>query len=478
MKILKYLTIVIVAVSLFTGCTKKFEEYNDNIDSPPTISSDLQIGYIVSGMANTLYSTFNGCETGMSWVQHEGMIQYNDPERYKPRVTTIDGMWNNFYIYASNANSMYKLATTEGNKLNQGVALVLKAYSFSVLTDVYGSIPYTEALLLEEGITKPKFDSQQVVYAGILSTLDEAVVLLNSGQGSIDSTFDVLFHGDSSKWIRFANSLKFRSLMRISAKQAPGTQLQALVDGGKLINSNDNEAKLQYLANSPNANPLYETIVEGGRAEHKLNKTFVDYLVDTNDPRLESYAQEAENGGYVGKPSGYAATPVTGFDYKDVSSFGTRYLEATAPGYFISYSEMLFLMAEAAKKGYISGGDTAAKTYYEAGILNSFVDNGVPSTSLAPYLTQAAIAYNPTNALRQISEQKWIVLFSQGFEAWAEWRRMPYPALTPAIDGFINQIPSRYQYPSNEALLNAANYQSAIASQGQDAFTTKVWWMP
>jgi hypothetical protein len=133
-------------------------------------------------------------------------------------------------------------------------------------------------------------------------------------------------------------------------------------------------------------------------------------------------------------------------------------------------------MAEAAKKGYISGGDGAAKTYYDEAVRNSFADNGLAARADG-YLGLNVVAYNPSIALEQIGRQKWIALFSQGFEAWTEWRRTGLPVLTPAQDGYINQIPSRLRYESNETSINGTNYKAAVAQQGPDELTTKIWWM-
>ncbi|MGQ8336041.1 SusD/RagB family nutrient-binding outer membrane lipoprotein [Sunxiuqinia sp. A32] len=478
MKIIKYILISLITATLFVGCDQNFEEINANVDDPIIIPSSMIIGTSVRSMANELYSTFNGLEHGETWVQHVSMVQYNDPERYKPRVSTMDNLWNVFYTAASNANQMYLLAEDEGNDVNKGIALVIKAYCFAQLTDFYGDVPYTEALLgASEGNFTPVYDTQEVVYDGVVSLLDQAMPLLASGNGTTDSSMDILYEGDASKWMKFAASLKFRSLMRISAKKDVSSALQSLVNSGNLFSSNDDEAKVVYLSASPNANPIFETIVDGGRGEFKLAQTLVDRLIATSDPRLEVYAQPAVNTDtYVGKPSGYEESPLEGYGYDDVSSIGEKYLEATLPGYFLSYTELLFLMAEAAQKGYISGGAAAVQGYYEAGIQNSLSENGVGG-EFATYNSLGGIKFDSGRALEQIGTQKWTALFCQGFEAWTEWRRTGYPVLTPAADGFISEIPSRLRYESTEVSINGVNYKAAVAQQGADELTTPIWWM-
>ncbi len=483
MKLLKYISIVLVVFAVFTSCEKNFEDINANVDDPATVPSSMLIGTALRDVVNELYSTFNGLEHGETWIQHISMVQYNDPERYKPRTNTMDNLWARIYTSASQANQMQLLALEEGNSVNQGIALTIKAMCFLYLTDFYGDIPFSEALKgPSEGEFTPAYDSQADVYAGVLTMLDEAMTFLNTGEGATDPNMDIMYAGDASKWLKFATSLKFRAVMRMSGKMSDSEVtglLQPLVNSGNLFESNDDEAKVVYLSESPEANPIYETIVAGGRAEFKLAQTFVDHLKATSDPRLAVYAQPAvATGEYVGKPSGFEESPLPGYGYDDVSAIGTFYLEATSPGYFLSYTELLFLMAEAAKQGWISGGETAAQEYYEAAILNSLTENGV-GDSYASFIALGGIAYNSGDALKQIGTQKWAALFCQGWEAWTEWRRVGYPVLTPAADGYINEIPSRLEYESNEVSINGPNYQAAVTALGGDGdeLTTPVWWM-
>lgn len=477
MKNIKYIFLTFIITASLIGCEKDFEKINENTDDPVVVPSSMIIGTVVRDAMNELYSTFNGSEIGENWSQHNSLIQYNAPDRYIPRVGSMDAMWNVFYRSASNANQMELLAVAEGNKTNQGVAKVLKAYCFHVITDLFGACPYTEALQgPSTGNFTPAYDDQETVYNGILTLLDEAMPLIASGEGEIDPNMDIMYQGDASKWLKFAYSLKFRALMRISGVRDVSADLQAIYNSGYLFASNADEAKLVYTAASPEANPIFETVVGGARGEHMLSATFVNALVANSDPRLPVMAQEAKNGGYVGKPNGYEESPLAGFGYDDVSAIGAKYLEATAPGYFLSYSELLFLIAEAAKKGYISGGDATAQSYYEAGILNSLTENSVAS-GYSAYIAIPFVAYNATDALEQIGFQKWIVLFCQGFEAWTEYRRTGYPDLTPAAQAVYDEIPSRLKYESTEVSVNGPNYKAAIEKQGPDELTTKIWWM-
>lgn len=469
MKRFKITLFLVASLLLIVSCDKDFEEINQDPNNPTAVPAHLLMVNAIFVAQNQMYSTFVGGDMGSCWAQQMAKVQYNDEARYQPRPGIIGGIWSTFYsAVIADANSMYKLAEAEGNNNLMAVALTLQAYGYHVLTDMYGDIPFSEALRTEDGILLPKYDSQADVYTGILAMLTQANGLYGSGE--IDASSDIMYAGDASKWQKFTNSLKFRALMRISGKVGVAGDLQALVNAGNMFASNDDEAKIIYQSASPNANPLFETIVFGTRGEFKVNSLMIDdNMVPNNDPRLSQYAALNDGGIYRGKPSGFSDVPNATYNYTNVSALGDFLLRPEAPGYFMSFSELNFLMAEAAQKGYISG---SASSYYEAGITASFDANEVVDNG---YI--AANALSSGTALQQIAEQNWLALFPQGVESWTEQRRTGYPVLTPAAEGSISQIPSRYYYPSVESSINATNYNAAVAAQGADNLTTPVWWM-
>jgi len=471
MKIKKYLFYTVFSVGIF-GCDSGFEKVNTNPNSPTTVPSNLLIPDIIRVAMNTSYSTFNGGDMGSCWAQHWSKVQYNDEERYSPRESQIEFVWDTYYAdVISGAKSMEVIATAEGNDYTRGIALTMQAYGFGVLTDLYGDIPFSNALKAEAGNTAPSYDTQEDVYDGILAMLDDADEAFD-GEGSIDAVFDIMYAGDVSKWQKFANSLKFRCLMRISGVRDVSSDLAALVSR-PMFTSNDDEAKLVYLETQPNANPIYETIVFGNRNEFKVSDILVNTLDGLGDPRLEVYAQLNDADEYVGKPAGIADVPSDAWNYNNVSAVGEAYLAPNAPAYLLSYSELQFLMAEAAENDLITGD---AETFYNAGIAASMEANGI--ADFAAYMSNPEVIYSSGTSDLQIGTQKWLALFCQGFEAWTEWRRTNFPVLIPAQDPInITEIPSRYRYPATEQTTNKVNYTAAVASQGPNNLTTKIWWM-
>ena len=469
MKRFKITLILFAALLVVSSCDKDFEEINQDPNNPISLPSHLIMPTAIRNAVNNMYSTFVGGDMGSCWSQQFAKVQYNDEARYIPRQSVIASTWRVFYANViSQADAMYKLAEAEENNNMMGVALVIQAHGYSILTDLYGDVPFSEAINTDQGIIAPAYDEQEGVYSGIIDMLTRASALLGTG-GTIDSGSDILYGGDAGLWEKFANSIKFRALMRISDVQPVGPQLQALVNGGNMFSSNADEAKLIYLSADPNANPLYETIVFGTRGEWKVNSFLVDMMSGKSDPRLPQYAQKQEDGIYRGKPSGLINVPSTEYNYTNVSAIGEFYLQPETPGYYMSNAELHFLMAEAAQKGLISG---SASAHYEAGMTASFEANEVDGSA---YI--AANALGTLNPLQQIGNEKWLALFAQGLESWIEQKRTGYPVLTPALEGDINEIPSRLNYPEIEQSINAASYSDAVASQGADNLTTPIWWM-
>ena len=457
----------------FGGCDKGFEELNTNPNEPVTVASGLLTADVVRIASNTIYSTFIGGDMGACWSQQLAKVQYNNEARYIPRESILESTWKSLYTdVIEGAKNMEDVAIEEGNDAMQAVGLIMQAYGYSLLTDMYGSIPFSEALQPEATLT-PKYDTQEQVYTGILAMLDQANTLLAAGNGAILASSDILYGGDAAKWQKFANSLKFRSLMRISAKTDVSAALQDIASNRSVFGSNADEAKVMYLGADPNANPMFETIVFGNRAEWKVNSVLVEMLEGLNDPRLSVYAQPNADGEYRGKPSGYAVIP-DDWNFANVSAIGESFLAAEAPGYFMSYAELQFLMAEAAEKGYISGN---AASFYNAGVKANFDAHGI-SADFDAYIAQASVAYDSANAMELIGNQKWLALFCQGVESWTEQRRTGYPVLELAIDPApgVTTIPARYTYPDIEQSVNADNYNAAVAGN-PDLLITKVWWM-
>lgn len=472
---MKKISILFVALIglLSASCDKDFETINMDPNNPTVVPAHLLLGNIIRINQNAIYGMQQGGDMGMCWSQQVSKVQYNDEERYIPRRAAIDAIWNTLYSSViSDAKSMYSLAEAEGNTNLMGISLVLQANAFQILTDLYGPIPFSQACNVT--ILKPAYDSQEVVYNGILSLLTQADAKFATGSGSVPASSDLIYGGNMTKWRKLANSLKLKALMRVSdVRPSVGAEIQALVSAGNLMSSNSDSAQLTYLAAQPDANPIYETVVFGARFEYKVSSVMINMLQSTSDPRLAVYAKKntLATPAYVGNIPGQENSG----SYGAFSSLGTLYQSATLPGVILSNAQVQFLLAEAAVKSYISGDATA---YLTKGIQSSFDFNGINSPA---YISQIESTFGTSStALKKevIGKQTWLALYGQGFEAWTEWRRTGYPALSPVVNAAVAAVPSRLFYPSTEISLNRDNYTAASATlTGGDSLTAPLWWM-
>jgi len=361
---------------------------------------------------------------------------------------------------------------------------IMNCFLYSQLTDMWNDVPYSEAIRLEEGFDKPKYDTQESIYTdpetGILAVLKKSATTLENTNQSIRG--DVMFNNDLDKWVRFANSLRLRYLMRISKRLTDYSEIQALATSGKLMQSNADNAVVPYLAAAPNQFPFYLSSV-GGLVEHVMTQTVDSVLTLWDDPRVAVLYKPVANGlandttYYRGIQNGQTNETVSaqGIGVDDLSVFGSIFRDVPdgVDAQFMQYAEVQFALAEAREREYITSG--TAQQYYENGITASFAyyETEVP----ADYFTRTAIALDGTDNLTKIMTQKWLSLINIGHEAWFNIRRTGIPSITAGPDA-VNEgrYPVRYLYPESEQATNAANYQEAVSRIGGDNINSKGWW--
>ncbi|WPP51475.1 SusD/RagB family nutrient-binding outer membrane lipoprotein [Catalinimonas niigatensis] len=384
------------------------------------------------------------------------------------------------------------------------MARIWRAYAFMVLTDSYGDVPYTEAGLgYLEGIVTPVYDTQEAVYNSILSELEAAAAALDASRS--ETSRDILYGGDITKWKQLGNSLLLRAAMRLS-KVNPGSAADyvARAVAGGLMQSNEDNAVLRHSANFPN--PIGNQLNGGQSGFFYLAEDFVDYLQENNDPRLASIAVRyvgAQSGVdhnettadrspevQIGMPLGYDNTTVSEavtadnlsslYDYSQLDR--TRMGGAQAPTFFVTYAQTQLLLAEAAARNWTQGN---AANLYNSGIrahMEQLADYGA-NTAIAESEVNAYLQAHPFvegEALEQINTQYWVASFLNGPEAWANFRRSGYPELTPnpfpGSDLQTEEFIRRLTYPDAELNVNDDHVQQAIGRQGPDILDTRVWW--
>lgn len=461
------------------GCDDGLTEANENPNAPTDVAAQFLLPQSIRGAVEQTFGAGQMLSHTSIWPQHAVEIQYPDEEQGNVRQDRMQGYWDGYYAGAlKDVQIVIEKGVDAGQPNIEAVGRIWKSWIFHVVTDLWGDVPYSQALQGEEGISAPAYDSQQEIYQALLQTLADAAGALQADGGGFGAG-DILYNNDFTKWMRFANSLRMRLAMRMADvdEAAARTAFVEAYNAGALM-SNDDNAMLRW-PGAPYENVLFEDWQ--GRDDHGISATLVDTLKSLNDPRLALYAEPAaEDGEYRGLANGVANPPLSLAWYSRIGDFW-RADGSSTPTPLLTYSEVLFMAAEAAQRGWI-GGDPAA--LYEAAIRANMNQYDAWSPAHAPtdaeidaYLAQPEVGYDPARGLRQIQLQAWISLYMNGSEAWAHWRRTGVPDLAMGPDLALSRIPVRFAYPDLEQSLNASNLSAALARQGGGLdLVTPVWW--
>lgn len=479
---------VMLLTMFLLGCTGDFEEINTNPNNPLTTTPNLLLTGVERDMMTELLNEAWGI--GNIVIQQTAKNQFVNEDRYL--WNELNRMWNAVYDNMRDVNNIFIQAEETKQPNYRGVALVLKSWMFSLATDCYGDVPYSDASQGNTGILFPTYDAQADIYNGILSDLSEANTILGL---ATNVTGDLIYGGDVKKWQKLANSLRLRYLMRISDRIDVSADMNAILSDPTtypIFESNGDHAVYTYLSSSPNQFPLFSTRI-GSFNEFRASKTMVDFLENLSDPRLFVFFRPTpatevtpltSDDEYDGIPNGLddviAQTYNGGQQYQ--ARIGPLFYESAnspeglqvAKGVIMTYPELQFLLAEASEKGLIVG---SAEQYYLNGVNSSFQYYGTDVDD--SYFLQDEVAYTGTSTqkLEKIGNQKWVASYFQGLEAWFDWRRTGYPMLQPSVDNQNDdRIPVRFIFPRIEQSLNSVNREAAVARQGSDDINTRVWW--
>ncbi|MCT4586900.1 MAG: SusD/RagB family nutrient-binding outer membrane lipoprotein [Carboxylicivirga sp.] len=399
-------------------------------------------------------------------------------------VESISPWWDVTYNTMRHANIV--LEAGEGYENHKGAALVIKSYVFYVLTSLYGDIPYSEAGQGMEGSYFPKYDTQEEVFKGLITDLEQANSLL--GTGTINMTADILYDGDVLKWKKFANSLLIRVLMAQSSQVNPSVKLQAIIDNPETYPIFEDYTDQPTFKYSSSVDFEYSGWLESTYA----CKTYVDIVKGLGDERIKTAASLSVNGSeYIGAPQ--ATNDLIEAD--DVSLQSSLILDNRTHPFvqtvWMQTAELQLLLAEAVEKGYLSGGSDVAEAYYQAGIKSSYeyqkslndkvVEAGLMMEPMddfnESYYLKPEVAFtSETEAnLTKINTQMYIALFND-MEMYFYQRRTVTPELVVGVlHRNEGRPPVRFIYPESEKSLNTDAYEEAIRRQGADDVNTKMW---
>lgn len=494
---MKKLTILFLSASMIVGvgCKKNWIDVNSNPNSATNTTPELVLPTALNAAAAmqiTGYTFISGW-MGQWAVSGSYAPSNNDFTTYKQTTDFGGGLWAGIYDNLEDIHYVEVQGKLQNKPFYEAAGKILKAYEYQQLVDMFNNVPYTDAL---NGTTNilPKYDNGQAIYDSLVAGLDAAIDLMKRSDAVSTSSSDILFGGNTNNWIKFANTLRLRFLLRQSEKTDRATYIQNELTKVKAEPFLDVDAGVNpgYVNTDGKMNPFYDFAYNSAGTYTqdfwRANQYAIQFYKDNNDPRLTLVYQGTQSpaglyqGNYIGQQTGAYVGSAS-------SRFGPGVLKSyNQPAILMSASESYFDQAEAILRGWLPGGDAGAKAAYEAGVLASFKYLGVPNatSAAAAYVSQAgnknttwAATTSFAEKLALIIRQKWAALNTvTPFEIWADYRRLHLPAdipLTqnPAYD--VLAIPVRILYPTSEYSTNAEN----VGAQGNiNQHTSKIWWMP
>ncbi|MFM7839576.1 MAG: SusD/RagB family nutrient-binding outer membrane lipoprotein [Chitinophagaceae bacterium] len=497
-----FLTLIVAIIG--TGCKKSFLDVNTNPNALPTATP----AFVISNAINQTASGMVGVnELGMfwsgHWTQSNGYILATTLFKYE--FTNNDfNYWDGTYDNLGDYKYVLDNAANYDQQYLIGPAKIMMAYQFQKLVDLYGNIPFSEALKGVE-ILAPKFDEQKSVYAGLITWLDGAIAdcKTNSNFASQYAPSDIVFKGNLTKWIKFANSLKLRILVKQSRVAGfEGTMTteinKILAEGTGLIEGEDVGSNPGYVAQPGQTNPYYSAYGYNEVGARTGNNNFpraTEFIVEKLKTNADTFrlkricyapGNEGATPGVSAKPeiaANYIGVPFganAGFLPGATCAIGPVFIikgQLSRPVVLLTAAEVQFCLAEAKQR--LSGVNlpNTAQKYYEEGVRQNFRSLGA-DLSKATQLLTSGIADNDwaasTDKLKAIAYQKWFALgYYNGLEAWSEYRKNNYPN-TPQSKNYLGpERPLRLYYPGTEAGSNGANVdaQGAINPLG-----TRIFW--
>jgi hypothetical protein len=480
-QIQKIIGLLTISSLLFVSCeTVDFGDENLN----PNAISKANTGALITGAMRNIPGIVSSVNP-LLLSQQVSEITYNEDSCYETIQWNFDGFYSGplmdlqTVININNSENAADYSSSGSVGMQKGVSHLLRVYMLQAMTNMWGAIPYSEALQGVD-VLKPSFDDQSAVYAGLMTEIDAALGFLDGGGLS----GDFMFNGNAAKWAQFGNTMKMVMALRMADADPSAAEaaFKSAVAGGVLTSNADN-IHYPYTTSDDNDSPWQDRFQS--REDFAASDVMVDHLFAMSDPRLAKYAAPVveangdtskidyvEYGGqtYAGMPYGVLSPGILQTKISFLPS-SVIYDGTAAGGMLYNYAQVCFSYAEAHLRGW-TGLPGSAQLWYEYGIAASHAQWGVSTADAVAYLGTIAPV-----SMETMATEKWVALYMQGHEAWSEWRRLDYPVLTRATDALTGTgIPMRYGYGANTASSNKANHDAAVAKISGYSQDSKVWW--
>ena len=471
--ITKFGLFILIALA-FTSCNKWIDTViNVDPDSPADVPMNLLLPSVEARFAFTLVEGNDGLRTLTLWDQQmTGIARQSQAEgAYSFRSGDANNNWGALYGgFLMDAKKLMEKAQdpVSASPYYEGAAKVITAAGLGYASDLWGDIPYSEALQGSDNLT-PKFDSQESIYAAIQSLLDDAITLFSQPASAniFPMEGDIIYNGDAAKWIKACYALKARYALHLSKVNGASAYTTALADISKAMTSNDDNMNYAYSSTSnDNGNPLF--LFMSDRGDIRVSYRLVNILSQDNDPRLPAFAAPIDAGitvKGVDYPAGsYVGAPIDQ-PTDGASAPGPGIASRNSPTTIISYAEVKFMEAECK---YQTGDEPGAKSALKAGIAASLNQYGVFDQTWFDAKSAEVDATSGTDLFKLIMNQKWVAL-TYSFEAYNDWRRTGEPELTPNPLASGKEIPRRFPYPTDALTYNPNTPQNVT-------IWDHIWW--
>lgn len=515
-KLIKYTLIGSLCLTA-VACSDQ-EAMNVNPNAAQSVPSNMVMNGAEKWTMDNIYDVWFSGRQCLVYAQQWSQRNYTEEDRYQIRESVNNSYFKYMYIGLNNFQKVINMNTdeatkqasaTKGANCNQiAAAMIMKVWLADLMTDTWGSIPYSEALKLEsDGVLYAKYDDQKDLYAQLIKEVTEAVNMIDESEPAFTSG-DVIYDGDASKWKKFGNSLKCRLAIHMSKVDSNWkTYIQEALASG-VMESNDDAAKYKYTATGTEYCKFYEGYYVDGRNDFAINRTLADLLKGQRDtlnvkshpwegvidPRIHVYTVDD------GKWNGMCVATQTGIQARLFTQDGVKSWYANQPPVLnktyavplMTYAELKFIIGEYngfSADDYKEGVEASIAYWYD--VMGKTPDNAEVET----YVNAACKNVNAeTYAI-----QKYIDLYTNGTEAWTEIRRTGYPeqivrpgeicgmyktdsgeeayTFTPLSD-VKGDIISRVKYPTDESTLNSENWKAAVAKlqDGTNNYYSKMFW--
>jgi hypothetical protein len=524
--------ISVLTLAISTSCTKNFDQLNTNQNEATEdmmATDNLKTGAFFAQMQRNVVLFKDGTNLSSDYQVAQGLTSDVYSGYVAPTGTWYGGVHNGSYYFISGWiertftsgfasvmpawQSIKKISVAQGLPEIGAMATIVKVEAMHRVTDAYGPIPYNN---YGSGTLQNTYSSQQDVYSKFFNELDSAIDILTlyvqgNPSGTILQKYDYIYNGNVTNWIKFANTLRLRLAIRIAYADANLAKTEAeksIANPFGLVSGVNDRAALQHSSNLTYYHPLYEIAYNFNAGEARMSASMDAYMNGYTDPRRASYFTKADDGNYHGVRQGIVTTTWTPYTAIKISNLNMNM--GTTQIVWMTAAESYFLRAEGALRGWNMGG--TAQNFYNQGISVSFIENGLQASDAATYYannlliptpftdnsgqTGNNIATSPSTVtiawniadlfetnLERIITQKWIAMYPDGPEGWAEFRRTGYPKLFPVVtnnsNGTINTTTQirRIPFPQSEYNNNNIGVQSGISLLGgPDGGGTKVWW--